>query len=61
MARGKVRAKVLLTLRVRPVANYWHGGYSVYRAYPLGNDFCAFAIKDALVRLLDPKPPAYRR
>src|SRR4029453_6582175 len=28
---------------------------------PLGNHFCAFAIKDALVRLLDPKPPAYTR
>jgi hypothetical protein len=28
---------------------------------PLGNHFCAFAIKDPLVRLLDPKPPAYRR
>jgi hypothetical protein len=28
---------------------------------PLGNHFCAFAMKDALVRLLDPKPPAYRR
>src|SRR5262245_2282873 len=28
---------------------------------PLGNHFCAFTIKDALVRLLDPKPPAYTR
>jgi hypothetical protein len=28
---------------------------------PLGNHFCAFAMKDALVRLLDPKPPAYPR
>ena len=28
---------------------------------PLGNHFCAFAMKDALVRLLDPKPPAYKR
>jgi hypothetical protein len=28
---------------------------------PLGNHFCAFALKDALLRLLDPKPPAYRR
>jgi hypothetical protein len=28
---------------------------------PLGNHFCAFAMKDALVRLLDPKPPAYTR
>jgi hypothetical protein len=27
---------------------------------PLGNHFCAFAMKDALVKLLDPKPPAYR-
>lgn len=28
---------------------------------PLGNVFCAFAMKDALVEMLDPKPPAYRR
>ena len=28
---------------------------------PLGNHFCAFTMKDALVRLLDPKPPAYAR
>jgi hypothetical protein len=28
---------------------------------PLGNHFCAFAMKDALVRLLDPKPLAYKR
>jgi hypothetical protein len=26
---------------------------------PMGNLFCAFAIKDQLVRMLDPKPPAY--
>jgi len=28
---------------------------------PLGNHFCAFNMKDPLVRLLDPKPPAYAR
>jgi hypothetical protein len=28
---------------------------------PLGNHFCAFAMKDTLVRLLDPRPPAYIR
>src|SRR5262245_1767544 len=28
---------------------------------PLGNHFCAVAMKHALVRLLDPKPPAYKR
>ena len=26
---------------------------------PRGNFFCAFAAKDALVKLLDPKPMAY--
>lgn len=26
---------------------------------PLGNHWCAFAMKDALVRLLDPRPPAF--
>ena len=35
---------------------YFIGHYN-----PLGNHFCAFAIKDALVKLLDPKPPAYAR
>jgi hypothetical protein len=28
---------------------------------PLGNFFCAFAIKDRLVQLLDPPPPAYAK
>ena len=32
---------------------YFIGHYN-----PLGNHFCAFAIKDALVQLLDPRPPA---
>jgi len=36
------------------LARYFIGHYN-----PLGNVFCAFAIKDALVRMLDPKPPAY--
>ncbi|MBI3866291.1 MAG: hypothetical protein HY290_30800 [Planctomycetia bacterium] len=35
---------------------YFIGHYN-----PLGNRFCAFAMKDALVRMLDPKPPAYTR
>lgn len=34
---------------------YYIGHYN-----PLGNFFTAFAIKDKLVELLDPKPPAYR-
>jgi hypothetical protein len=38
------------------LSRYFIGHYN-----PLGNHFCAFAIKDALVRLLDPKPPAYTR
>lgn len=33
---------------------YFIGHYN-----PLGNHFCAFAIKDALVKMLDPKPAAY--
>jgi hypothetical protein len=36
------------------LARYFIGHYN-----PLGNHFCAFAIKAALVELLDPKPPAY--
>ncbi|MEX0712781.1 MAG: hypothetical protein WD278_10555 [Pirellulales bacterium] len=34
---------------------YFIGHYN-----PLGNFFCAFALKDKLVAMLDPKPPAYR-
>ncbi len=34
---------------------YFIGHYN-----PRGNHFCAFAMKDALVRLLEPKPLAYR-
>lgn len=34
---------------------YWVGHYN-----PTGNHFFAFAVKDALVDWLDPKPPAYR-
>jgi hypothetical protein len=41
------------------LARYFVGRYGHYN--PLGNHFCAFAIKDTLVRLLDPKPPAYLR
>jgi hypothetical protein len=36
-------------------ARHYIGHYS-----PAGNHFFAFAIKDALVDWLDPKPPAYR-
>ena len=36
-------------------------GRTVGHYNPLGNHFCAFALKDALVRLLDPRPPAYQR
>jgi hypothetical protein len=38
------------------LARYFIGHYN-----PLGNLFCAFAMKDALVRMLDPKPPAYAK
>lgn len=41
------------------LSRYFVGARGHYN--PLGNHFCAFAIKDALVRLLDPKPPAYTR
>ncbi len=34
---------------------YWIGHYN-----PLGNFFCAQAVKDAVVGLLDPRPVAYR-
>ena len=34
---------------------YYIGHYN-----PLGNFFTAFAVKDKLVEMLDPKPPAYR-
>ena len=34
--------------------------YFVGHYNPLGNFFCAHAIKDRLVEMLDPKPPAYR-
>jgi hypothetical protein len=37
------------------LARYFIGHYN-----PLGNVFCAFAMKNALVEMLDPKPPAYR-
>ena len=36
-------------------AQYFIGHYN-----PRGNHFCAFALKDALVKLLDPKPLPYR-
>jgi hypothetical protein len=38
------------------LSRYFIGHYN-----PLGNHFCAFAMKYSLVRLLDPKPPAYSR
>ncbi len=38
------------------LARYFIGHYR-----PLGNFFCAFALKDALVKQLQPKPPAYVR
>jgi hypothetical protein len=39
------------------LSRYFVGRFGHYN--PLGNHVCAFAIKDPLVRLLDPKPPAY--
>jgi hypothetical protein len=36
------------------LARYFIGHYN-----PLGNHFCAFAMKDRLVKMLDPAPPAY--
>jgi hypothetical protein len=38
------------------LARYFIGHYN-----PLGNFFCARAMKDKLVEMLDPKPPAYAR
>ena len=38
------------------VARYFIGHYN-----PLGNFFCAFAMKDKLVSMLNPKPPAYAK
>ena len=38
------------------LSRYFIGHYN-----PLGNHFCAFAMKDPLVGLLDPKPPAFTR
>ena len=38
------------------LAQYYIGHYN-----PRGNHFCAFAIKDRLVELLDPKPVPYRK
>jgi hypothetical protein len=35
--------------------------YFISHYNALGNQFCAFAMKDALMRRLDPKPPAYAR
>lgn len=35
---------------------YWIGHYN-----PAGNFFCAFAIKNKLVEMLEPKPPAYQK
>ena len=37
------------------IQRYFIGHYN-----PLGNFFHAFALKDALVEMLDPKPDAYR-
>lgn len=36
------------------LARYFIGHYN-----PLGNHFCAFALKDQLVKMLDPAPPAF--
>jgi hypothetical protein len=41
------------------LSRYFVGRHGHYN--PSGNHFCAFAIKNALLRLLDPKPPAYKR
>jgi hypothetical protein len=38
------------------LAQYYIGHYN-----PRGNHFCAFAIKDRLVEMLDPKPVPYRK
>jgi hypothetical protein len=37
------------------VKRYYMGHYK-----PKGNEFFAFAVKDEIVALLEPKPPAYR-
>ena len=37
------------------LAQYFVGHYN-----PRGNQFCAFALKDSLVELLEPKPVQYR-
>jgi hypothetical protein len=42
-------------LYIKPAAAAVFGHYN-----PLGNAFFAFALKDALVGWLDPKPPAYQ-
>jgi hypothetical protein len=47
--------KYIDRLYIKPAAAAVFGHYN-----PLGNAFFAFAIKDALVDWLDPKPPAYR-
>ena len=38
------------------LAQYFIGHYN-----PRGNHFCAFAVKDPLIRMLDPKPVPYRQ
>ena len=47
--------KYIDRLYIKPTAAAVFGHYN-----PLGNAFFAFAMKDALVGWLDPKPPAYR-
>jgi hypothetical protein len=58
----KVHAADAAQLKGTPeeaLSRYFVGKYGHYN--PLGNHFCAFAMKDALAALLDPKPPAYKR
>ena len=47
--------KYIDRLYIKPAAAAVFGHYN-----PLGNAFFAFALKDALVGWLDPKPPAYQ-
>lgn len=56
-----MRAHATDAARFRLSTDDYLSRYFVGHYNPLGNFFCAFAMKDRLVKMLEPKPPGYSK